>query len=156
MEFHQFHGTFTATRTSLYKKAIILLTFLAYALTLIHSVVPHHHHEERSTNHHHHHGEGMKHHHDHDDDHDDDDHDRNTISHVFADAIHHPASEISVHASEFKVIQKKNTAVDILIVELIDLVSPKLKPPDAQSIYQEKHHSFARDYFFLLRAPPAA
>ena len=29
----------------MYKRAIILLSFLAYSLTLVHSIVPHHHHE---------------------------------------------------------------------------------------------------------------
>ena len=144
----------------MYKKAVILLTFLAYSLTLVHSLVPHHHHDEGKTVHghqhhddasslvHHHADSGDHHHHNEDDD--------KTLTHVFADAIHNPASEVFVPAQESMGIQKKNKAVAILIVKLNGLLIPELKPPDWTFTYQEKYHSSNPDSFFLLRAPPVA
>jgi len=151
-EFRQFQTTFTTHFHGLYKRVTILLTFLAYSLTLMHSVVPHHHNEEANTGHHHHGGGIHDHHHE---DHDDDK-DQKTVSHLFADAIHHPASEIFVPAPESKTIQKKNPAVYILIIQLSDLLSIELKRPDTWSTYQQKYYSSDQDAFFLLRAPPAA
>jgi hypothetical protein len=136
------------TGRSLHKKVVILLTFLAYTLTLAHSVVPHHHDDTRVG--HHHHGNGD---HPHHDDHDDD---KNTISQVFADAIHHPASEIVVQPSETVFFHKKHKTVDTLIVKLSELLIPVLKPPDRRPVHQQKYYSSYQDSFFLLRAPPAA
>ncbi|MGC1240372.1 MAG: hypothetical protein WA874_02230 [Chryseosolibacter sp.] len=133
----------------MYKSVIILLTFLAYSMTLVHSVVPHHHDEEANTGHHHH-GNGDHHHHD------DHDQDKKTISHVFADAIHHPASEIVIQPTESVRFHKKHKTVDILIVKLNELLIPVLKPPDRRPMHQEKYYSSYQDSFFLLRAPPAA
>src|SRR5215216_3475621 len=81
------------------KRIIILLTFLAYTVTLVHSVVPHahdknqdHHHENISD--HHHHDEG-----------DNEDNDDKNLAHFFADADHQVGGEtfIPSHISELKV-----------------------------------------------------
>lgn len=135
----------------MYKRAVILLSFLAYSLTLVHSLVPHHHDEEaRIEDHHHHHGNQKDHHH----------HEQNdgnkSLSHVFSDAIHHPASEVVIHSPESKHIQKSNYPVDLFIARIGETISPRIRPPDPSTRYQENHYSFQQHSFFLLRAPPVA
>ena len=110
--------------------------------------MPHHHHDDATIAHHH---QGNDHHH-----HDDDDEQSKSINHVFADAIHNPASEVFVSAQGYTGIQKKNNADAILIVKLNQLLVPESKPPDRTFTYQEKYHSSEPDSFFLLRAPPVA
>jgi Ca2+/H+ antiporter len=150
MEIPKLQTTFTANLRTLYKKAIILLTFLAYSLTLVHSLVPHRHNNEARVGHHHH-GSDEHHHHHHNDK---DDHDK-SINSLLADAIHNPASEVFVSAQAVGV-QKKNNTDAILIVKLNELLVPELKPPDRAFTYQDKYHSSNPDSFFLLRAPPVA
>lgn len=136
---------------AVYKRSIILLSFLAYSLTLVHSVVPHHHHDEGKTDHHHHrHGNDKDHHH-----HGQDDGDK-SLSHVFADAIHNPASEVVIHNPEPEHLQKSNYPVDLFISKIGAIIFLRIRPPDPLSDYQEAHYSTNHDSFYLLRAPPVA
>jgi hypothetical protein len=134
-----------------YKKAIILLSFLAYSLTLVHSLVPHHHDEEANIDHHHHHHGNQKDHHHHEQD-----NDNESLSHVFADAIHHPASEVVIHNAGSKHIQKSNNPVDLFIASIRQTIFLRIRPPDPSTVYQEKHYASQQHSFFLLRAPPVA
>jgi hypothetical protein len=134
------------------KRAIILLSFLAYSVTLVHSFVPHHHHEGAKIGQHHHHGNKTDHHHHHHEEHEG----NQSLSHVFADAIHHPASEVALHTAQTENVQKKNGSVDVIIFKIRQPIFPELKPPDIPIHYQEKHHSSQQDSFFLLRGPPVA
>lgn len=129
---------------------IILLSFLAYSLALVHSLVPHHHHEKAKIDHHHHHGSEKDHHH-HEKDNDD-----KSLGHVFADAIHHPASELVIHNRESQHIQKSSNPVDLFIAKIGEVVVLRIRPPDPSTNYQEKYYSSQQDLFFLQRAPPVA
>jgi hypothetical protein len=131
------------------KRAIILLSFLAYSVTLVHSFVPHHHNEGAKIGQHHHHGNKTDHHHE-------EDEENQSLSHVFADAIHHPASEVALHTAQAENVQKKNGSVDIIIFKISQLIFSELKPPDIAIHYQENHHLSQQDSFFLLRGPPVA
>ena len=126
------------------------MSFLAYSLTLVHSLVPHHHHDEAKIEHHHHHGSDKDHHHPEQDDED------KSLSHVFADAIHHPASERVIQTPESQHIQKSSNAVDLFIAKIGDILFLRIRPPDPLTNYQKKHYSSQQDSFFLLRAPPVA
>lgn len=85
-----------------------------------------------------------------------DDHDQKIISHVFADAVHHPGAGLIIHTPDSEIIQKKAIAADILIAKLEGFLNPELKPPAALSVYRKKYRSSYKDTFFLLRAPPLA
>ena len=144
----------------MYKRLIILITFLAYSLSLVHSLVPHHHDEETQIGHHHHHHGSEKDHHHHgsekDHHHPEQDHENKSLSQVFADALHHPASEVVIHTPQSENVEKKNAAVDDVIFIISQLIFPELKPPDIPIHHREKHYSSNGDSFFLLRAPPVA
>jgi hypothetical protein len=135
----------------LYKRIIILVSFLAYSLTLVHSLVPHHHQNEAKADHHHQHQNSDKDHH-HPEQHGDD----KSLSHIFADAIHHPASELVIQNPESQRIQKGSNAVDLFIAEIGETILLRIRPPDPLTNYQENHYSSQQDSFFLLRAPPVA
>lgn len=127
------------------KRLIILLTFLGYSLTLAHSLVPHHHHDQVAQNHsHHHHATGH---------HDDDDH--KSLSHFFADAIHHPSAEQIILSSQSENVQKSKTIGAYFILALDQILFPELKPPDNNISYPAAHYSFNLSTISLLRAPPA-
>jgi hypothetical protein len=133
----------------MFKRSIILLSFLAYALTLVHSIVPHHHHDEPTSNHHHHH-DGSN-------DHDHDDHDEEkTVSHAFADAIHFPGSDVALHGQSSDNVQKIGFVSEICSDYLTSLLSQQLKPPDLNVDYRQTHYSAFHYSLFLLRAPPVA
>lgn len=134
----------------MYKRAIILLSFLAYSLTLVHSIVPHHHHEGAKVDSHHH-GTGNSHHH-HQEEHDE----RESLSQVFSDATHHPASNVVIHTPQSDILQKNKQSVNLLIFAISQLVFPELKPPDIPAHHQENHYISQQYSFFLLRAPPVA
>jgi hypothetical protein len=133
----------------MFKRSIILLSFLAYSLTLVHSIVPHHHHDEAISKHHYHHNETKS--------HDHDDHDENkTVSHAFADAIHFPGSDIALHGQSSENIHKVFFIVGICTDNLTALLSQQLKPPDRNVDYRQTHYSAIHYSLFLLRAPPVA
>ena len=134
----------------MFKRIVILLTFLAYSLTLVHSLVPHHHHVEVTIDHHHHDGTQKDHHHH--EQHDD----NKSLSHIFADAIHHPASEVVIHNPASQHIQKSNNPVDLFIAKIDETIFLRIRPPDPSTNYQEPHYPSNEDSFFLLRAPPVA
>jgi hypothetical protein len=120
-------------------------------LTLVHSIVPHHHHEEAKTDHHdHHYGNQKDHHHQEQDDGD------KSLSHVFADAVHHPASELVIQNPESQHIQKSSNAIDLFIARIGETIFPRTRPPDPLTHDQETHYSHDENSFFLLRAPPVA
>jgi hypothetical protein len=110
--------------------------------------VPHHHHEEGQTDHHHG-SEKDHHHHEHDDE-------NKSLSHVFADAIHHPASKVVIQNPESQRIQKSTSAVDLFISKIDETIFLRIRPPDPLTDYQEKHYSSEQHSFFLLRGPPVA
>jgi hypothetical protein len=132
----------------MFKRSIILLSFLAYSLTLVHSIVPHHHHDEAISKHHHH---------DESKDHDHDDHDeKKTVSHAFADAIHFPGSDVALLGQSSDNVQKVFFVVAICSDNLTLLLSQQLKPPDCNVDYRQTHYSAFHYSLFLLRAPPVA
>lgn len=130
----------------MFKRTVILLTFLSYFLTLVHSLVPHHHHDGSKIAHH----QGS----DTSDHHHEPENENNSISHVFAYAIHHPASDVVIHSRQFDIVQKNKQSVDVLIFTFSQLLFPELKPPDIPIPHQGNHYSSEQDSFFLLRAPP--
>jgi hypothetical protein len=133
----------------MFKRSIILLSFLAYSLTLVHSIVPHHHHQEPISKHHHHHDEAKDHHHE---DHDE----KKTVSHAFADAIHFPGSDVALHGQVSENVQKVFFIAGICSDNLTALLSQELKPPDRNTDYRQTHYSAFHYSLFLLRAPPVA
>lgn len=151
IEFSPFQTTFMARFRAVYRTVIISLCFIAYSLTLVHSVVPHHHLEEDKTEHHHHHQGSEKDHH-----HNEQDDEKKSLSNVFADAVHHPASEIVIHNPESQHIQKNSNAIDLFIAKIGETIFLRIRPPDPSTNYQEKHYSSQQDSFSLLRAPPVA
>ena len=130
---------------------IILLTFLACSLTLVHNLVPHNHRDEAKNDHHNHHHNSPKQHHHHEQD------DENkSLSHVFADAVHHPASELVIQNPESQRIQKSINAVDLYVSKIDETIFLRIRSPDPLTHHLEKHYSSQQDSFFLLRAPPVA
>jgi hypothetical protein len=133
----------------MFKRSIILLSFLAYWLTLVHSIVPHLHHDKPTSKQHHHH-DGSK-------DHDHDDHqEKKSVSHAFADAIHFPGSDVTLHGPTSDNVQKIFFVVKICSDNLMSLLSQQLKPPDRNADYRQTHYSAFHYSLFLLRAPPVA
>lgn len=126
-----------------------MLSFLAYSLTLVHSIVPHHHHDEAISKHHHHHDETKGHGHD-------DHEEQRTVSHAFADAIHFPGSDVAVHRQLSESIQKVFFVLAICSDSLTFLLSQQLKPPDGNVDYRQTSYSAFHYSLFLLRAPPVA
>jgi hypothetical protein len=131
------------------KRSIILLSFLAYSLTLVHSIIPHHHHDEPISKHHLHHDESN--------DHDHDDHDeKKTVSHAFADAIHFPGADVALHQQSSDNIEKVFFVAGFCSDNLTSLLSQQLKPPDSNADYRQIRYSAFHYSLFLLRAPPVA
>lgn len=114
--------------------------------------MPHRHDGEAKIDHHHEHHGGERHHHHHHEH----DHENKSLSDVFADAIHHPASDVVVHVPQSENAAKKTAHVDDLIFTVSQLIFPELKPPDIPIHHREKHYSFKEDSYFLLRGPPVA
>jgi hypothetical protein len=133
----------------MFKRCIILLSFLAYSLTLVHSIVPHHHHEEPTSKNRHHHNESKAHDHD-------DHEEKKTVGHAFADAIHFPGSDIVLHGQSSDNVQKTFFIPGICSYNLTTLLSQQLKPPDLNVDYRQRHYSAFQYSLFLLRAPPIA
>ncbi|QLH33486.1 MAG: hypothetical protein HWD62_14620 [Cyclobacteriaceae bacterium] len=117
-ESNVYHVTFTPLGMT--KRIIILISFLAYSLTFIHSVVPHHHHEIKTA----------KHQHSETNDHNHSDHENKTVNHAFADAVHVPGSEVVIHSGQTEVTVKFSQVAELRTDNLLDLLSPQLKPPD--------------------------
>ena len=130
----------------MFKTTVILLSFLAYSLTLVHSIVPHHHDKQLSDHHHH---ENLSDHH-----HDDDE--QKSVSQSFADATHFPGSEIVLHPQQSETIQKITQIFGLHVDNLKCFLSPQLKPPDLNVDQRPAYYSSAPHSFFLLRAPPEA
>jgi hypothetical protein len=126
------------------KRIIILLSFLAYSLTLVHSIVPHHHHDKTASGHHHH-NTSDSHHHDDEDE---------TVSHAFADVIHFPGADIVIHPDQARVIQKYSHVAELYVDNVTHLLSPQLKPPDLNIDQGQKCYSSGYHSLFLLRGPP--
>jgi hypothetical protein len=130
------------------KRSIILLSFVAYALTLVHSIVPHHHHDRPTSEHHHDHE--SKDHHAHDD------HEQKTISHAFADAIHFPGSDLVIYSQQSEAVQKIFPVATGYFNEVRLLLSTQLKPPDRNIDQRSASYLSVSHSLFLLRAPPVA
>ena len=131
----------------MFKRSVILLSFLAYSLTLVHSIVPHHHHDKQVSDHHHHENSSDHHH---------DDHEEKSVSHSFADATHFPGSEIVLHPQQSETIQKITLIIELHVDNLTCFLSPQLKPPDLNVDHRSACYSSAQYSLFLLRAPPVA
>jgi hypothetical protein len=131
------------------KNAVVLLSFLAYSLVLIHSIVPHHHHDEHTSEHRHFHDSKDHHHHG-------DDHEENSLSHAFADVIHFPGAEVAIHPRQVVTLKHVSTVGDLLVTDLTQLLLSQLKPPDLNVDRRQAHYSSTHQSLFLLRAPPVA
>lgn len=131
----------------MFKRAVIFLSFLAYSLTLVHSIVPHHHHDKQVSDHHHHENSNDHHH---------DDHEEKSVSQSFADATHFPGSEIVLHPQQSETIQKITLNMVLQVDNLKHFLSPQLKPPDLNVDHRPAYYSSAPHSLFLLRAPPVA
>jgi hypothetical protein len=131
------------------KRTIILLTFLAYTLTLVHSVVPHRH-DEKQTHHHEHTSD----HHHHDEDTGEENHDID-LTHFFTKAEHHAGAQtfIPSHTSE----SRAKEAGKLVILSSIIYLSFEVDsgPPDPIPIQDEFAPSSEHFKISLLRAPPA-
>jgi hypothetical protein len=132
----------------MFKRSVILLSFLAYSLTLVHSIVPHHHHDKQVSDHHHHENSSDHHHHD--------DHEEKSVSQSFADATHFPGSEIVLHPQQSETIQKFTVIIALRVDNQKFLLSPQLKPPDLNVDHRPAFYSSTQHSLFLLRAPPVA
>jgi hypothetical protein len=132
------------------KRFIILFTFLAYSLTLTHSLVPHHHDDDLIQSELHH-DEASSGHHDDDSDNSND----QLLSHFFSDAVHHPSADIAIHSSQSENVTKDYGQHIFLVPPFTQLLLPDLEPPDVFKFYQA--HSYSIHLFSAshLRAPPA-
>lgn len=131
------------------RRLIILLSFLAYSVMLVHNLVPHHHHDEQIVQSHHHHN------HDHSEQDHHDDENRKSLSHFFGDVIHHPALKQIIHSSLMEDVQKSKKVNEFFSLTTEQVLLPDLKPPDIPAAYQTKQYSFNLFANSLLRAPPA-
>lgn len=134
----------------MYKRIIILLSFLAYSLSLVHSLVPHRHDEKAKVHHHHHHDNGNDHHHH------EEEQENIPLSDVFASAIHQTSSELIFQIPESHHIKKSWKSVDLFVARISEIMFVRTEPPDRLANYQQEHYSFRQDSFYLLRAPPVA
>jgi hypothetical protein len=138
----------------MFKRSIILLCFLAYSLTLVHSIVPHHHHDSSISEHHHHDESNGNHHGDlkHHDHHGNEE--KKTVSHAFADAIHLPGSEVALHGTSQGSVQRLFFVSEIGFDPIAFLLALQLKPPDFNYDYRHTFYTTSNYSLFLLRAPP--
>lgn len=135
-------------RRAMLKQIIILLTFMAYSLTLVHSLVPHHHHDEADKIHSHDHNDHSQgNHHENEDE--------KSLSQFFADAIHHPSAKITIHSPQSGNIQNGKTIIWSYILTQEQILLPKQKPPGNNIAYQAVPYSANLFTRSLLRAPPA-
>ena len=129
------------------KSCIIFLLFLAYSLTLVHSVVPHHHHQEVDDIHSHsHHEDATRNHHDSDDE--------KSISQFFSEAVHHPSAKLTFLSPYSENILKSKTSTVHLIPRLEQIFLPMFKPPENNAPFHVDHYSSYLVTLSLLRAPP--
>lgn len=77
--------------------------------------------------------------------------DNKSLSRFFADAIHHPASELVIQNPESERIQKSSNAVDLLLSRSVETIFVRIRSRDPLTNYQEKLYSSQQDSFFLLR-----
>jgi hypothetical protein len=131
----------------MFKRSVILLSFLAYSLSLIHSLVPHHHHDEVTSEFHHDNDVGDGH---------QDDNEENSVIHAFADAEHFPSTDIVIHSEIKNEVQKICYVFNVSSNHISSLLSQQLKPPDLNIDYRQVHYSVVHQSLFLLRAPPVA
>lgn len=130
------------------KKAIILISFLGYVLTLMHSFVPHHHHEKSQGTHSHSHAQEDHHHHD--------DEGENPIARALADVIHFPGSEIMIQSAPVQLTQELASHAEPPVHDLTRWLAPQLKPPDLNCDLRKDLFTSCCCQHFLLRAPPLA
>jgi hypothetical protein len=131
---------------TMFKRCVIFLTFLAYALTLAHNLVPHHHDDETTSSHRHHYESGKSHHHH--------DHKDKSLSQTFADAIHHPSSGLVIQPSPLVNVQKETNAIELGIISYSDILFPLLRPPDIPTENRTSQTSSGHYPPGLLRGPP--
>lgn len=131
------------------KRFIILWMALAYSLSFAHSVVPHVHRDEAAKVHSHQH-DTHSHHHHHDDGNDD-----VTLSHFFADVIHHPSGSFLIHNQASENVPKIKAFAQFSLLASDLVLPPKSEPPDCNSSYRSIHYSLRLLSTSLLRAPPA-
>jgi len=127
------------------KKAVILLSFLAYSLTLVHSIVPHHHHDKQATSHFHAEFFSCG-----------DHRDETSLGHAFADAIHFPGSENVISSQQSAKTVKVVTVIELQVHDIVSLLLPQLTSPDINEDRRQAHYSSTPRSLFLLRAPPVA
>lgn len=126
------------------KRLTIILTFLAYAMALCHSFVPHHHHDDFS---HEHHATLV--------DHDESGHMSHTsLGHLFSEAVHHPAAETFVHNSQDETAQKVNPDTILFQPVVICRTVGENKSATPLTSNTPEHYSFDEHPASPLRAPP--
>jgi hypothetical protein len=128
------------------KRITILLTFLAYSLSLVHSLVPHHHREDVT--------EHTEHHHSNEHHENDEDSAGTDLAYFFGQAEHHPAAQFTLHSNNSNKQDNSNSAFDCLALYFYSTISSDGEPPGLVVIDQEN----CSDSYFkisLLRAPPA-
>lgn len=130
------------------KRFIILVSFLAYSLTLIHNLVPHQHEDLSVINNHRQHKSDADGHHHHDDK-------ENDLKDIFSDAIHHPSAEKVIHGSESVNVQKNKTSGYWIVLAIDHVLLNNLKPPDKNIFFQVSRYCFDLLTNSHLRAPPA-
>jgi hypothetical protein len=136
---------------SMAKKVFLLISFLGYMFTLVHSFVPHHHHDQEHEHHQHSHAQSEHHHHN--NHHESED---NALSHAFADIIHVPGSEIIAPPSPSLVLPEYSPSAESLIYELTYCLSPQLNKHKPGVDPRLNYYSSCCHQLFLLRAPPTA
>jgi hypothetical protein len=135
------------------KRITILFTFLAYSLSLVHSLVPHHHHEEKIAHHHHH-----EHHHDsdHDDNSDSDtNQDSNQLSDMFSEFAHSSAGQFFIHPQTSEQKIKASHAFEFVFAYAYSLILSDEQPPGFVHIERQESYDYNVSSISLLRAPPA-
>jgi hypothetical protein len=134
------------------KRATILLTFLAYSFSLVHSLVPHHHHEEKVAHtHHEHHSDSNR----NDDSDNDTDHDNNQLRDIFAEFAHGSASNFFIHAQTSEQKTKVSYAFEFVFAYAYSLTPSDKQPPGFVCIDQQELYDYNVSSISLLRAPPA-
>lgn len=128
------------------RRLTITLTFLAYALALCHSFVPHHHHDDFSHEHH----DTLV-------DDDESGHMSHTsLGHLFSEAVHHPAAETFVHNAQDETAQKGNSEAIAFQFVAAHVTLGECESSVHLTSYKPRHYCFDVHPASPLRAPPVA
>jgi hypothetical protein len=136
------------------RRLIILLTFLAYQINLVHSILPHHHHDDVTavvSQSHEHQDEDPHHHHEGEQEQSDNDF---SLAHLIAEVAHNPSSTLVIHNSTSENTQKTKPVVDLLAFSVSVLLLPDDRPSLERSHYREVDYPSRYTSTAPLRGPP--